>query len=107
MWILIGLVVLGAALATVWGVRWGASPAELRAAMTGDEWLAGRRTRVRMTRAITVNARPAEVWPWLAQLGRGAGWYSYDRLDNGGRRSAEHVVTWIPEPALGDAAATN
>jgi len=44
------------------------------------------------------------VWPWLAQNGRGAGWYSWERLDNGGRASARHIVQWIPEPAVGDAA---
>jgi hypothetical protein len=38
-------------------------------------------------------------------LGRGAGWYSLDRIDNGGRASARHIVGWIPPPRLGDAAA--
>jgi hypothetical protein len=34
------------------------------------------------TRAITVNAWPEHVWPWLAQMGRGrGGLYSYDWLD--------------------------
>jgi hypothetical protein len=37
------------------------------------------------------------------QIGRGAGWYSYDWLDNGRKLSAQHLVSWIPEPALGDA----
>lgn len=72
--------------------------------MMGDDWLdGGQRARVRMTRAVTVEAEADEVWPWLAQLGRGAGWYSIDRLDNGGRRSARHLVSWVPEPAVGDA----
>jgi hypothetical protein len=58
-----------------------------------------------MTRAISLNKPPEVVWPWLSQIGRGAGWYSYDRLDNGGKASARHLVTWIPEPQLGDATA--
>jgi hypothetical protein len=58
-----------------------------------------------MTRAVTVAAPVDSVWPWLAQLGRGAGWYSFDRLDNGGKRSADHLVSWVPEPELGDASA--
>lgn len=34
------------------------------------------------TRAITIDARPAHVWPWLAQMGKGrGGLYSYDWLD--------------------------
>ncbi len=83
---------------------WGASAAEVAMAMTGDEWLAGGPpVGVRMTRAIWIEAPPETVWPWLAQMGRGAGWYSYDRLDNGGRPSARHIVSWIPEPRLGDA----
>ena len=58
-----------------------------------------------LTRAISINKSPEVVWPWLAQIGRGAGWYSYDRLDNGGKASARHLVSWIPEPQLGDASA--
>lgn len=58
-----------------------------------------------MTRAISIRAHPERVWPWIAQLGRGAGWYSFDWLDNGCRTSAWHIVSWIPEPGLGDATA--
>lgn len=74
--------------------------------LPGDVYLADESAaRTVMTRAISIAATPEQVWPWLAQLGRGAGWYSYDRADNGGRQSARHVVPWIPEPELGDAAA--
>ena len=74
--------------------------------MPGDEYLEGeRRARVVMTRAISINAQPERVWPWLSQLGRGAGWYSVDWLDNGRKVSAWHIVSWIPEPRLGDATA--
>jgi hypothetical protein len=74
--------------------------------MPGDEYLVtGSPTRVAMTRAISIDAPSAQVWPWLAQLGRGAGWYSVDFLDNGRRESARHIVSWIPEPAPGDATA--
>lgn len=59
-----------------------------------------------MTRAISINAPPERVWPWISQLGRGAGWYSVDWLDNGRKISARHIVSWIPEPRLGDATAT-
>ncbi len=87
-------------------MNWGATPEEIASAGAADEWFEGvPGSRTRMTRAISIEAPPKAVWPWLAQIGRGAGWYSYDRLDNGGRPSARHIVRWIPEPRVGDAAA--
>ena len=84
---------------------WGATADEVAVALPGDEWLDdGPPTRACMTRATWIEAPAERAWPWIAQMGRGAGWYSYDRLDNGGRPSARHIVGWIPEPQLGDAA---
>src|SRR3546814_3812811 len=35
------------------------------------------------TRAVTINARPQNIWPWLVQMGYGrGGFYSYDWLEN-------------------------
>jgi hypothetical protein len=46
-----------------------------------------------ITHAITINAPSEMVWPWLVQLGSyRAGWYSYDRIDNGGRPSARKII---------------
>jgi uncharacterized protein YndB with AHSA1/START domain len=43
--------------------------------------------------AVTIDAPPDRVWPWLVQMGADrAGWYSYDRLDNGGRASSREIV---------------
>jgi hypothetical protein len=48
--------------------------------------------RVVATRCITLAAPPDQVFPWLRQMGfRRAGWYSYDWLDNLGRRSATRI----------------
>lgn len=89
-----------------WGMWWGSTPAERDRTMPGDDYLdGGPPDRVAMTRAISIDASPDQVWPWIAQLGRGAGWYSVDWLDNGRKTSARHIVSWIPEPALGDATA--
>lgn len=89
-----------------WGMRWGATPDECAMPMPGDAYIeGGPPARVAMTRAVSLQAPPDVVWPWLAQLGRGAGFYSIDRLDNGGRTSARHIVSWIPAPNLGDASA--
>ena len=85
---------------------WGATAEEVAMPMSGDEWLDdASASRLRMTRATTIEAPPEVLWPWIAQVGRGAGWYSYDRLDNGGRPSARHIVSWIPQPRVGDSAA--
>jgi len=102
--IVLGLVCKSALL--WWGTRWGSTSAERAIEMPGDDYLeGGRRVRVAMTRAISINVRPERVWPWVSQLGRGAGWYSVDWLDNGRKTSAWHIVLWIPEPQLGDATA--
>ena len=63
------------------------------------------------THAITIDAPPEQVWPWIAQMGSGrAGWYSWDAIDNGGTPSATSIVpafqTVIPGdimPAVPDA----
>ena len=90
---------------TLWAARWGATDYECLMPMAGDEYLAGGPpAKVVMTRAVTIDAPTETVWPWLAQLGRGAGWYSYDFLDNGAKLSANHIVSWIPPPQEGDAA---
>ena len=42
------------------------------------------------THAITIDAPPEAVWPWIAQMGAGrAGWYSWDVIDNGGTAKCE------------------
>ena len=84
----------------------GATPEEIASASTAAHWYDGvPGARLQMTRAIAVEAPPENLWPWLAQNGRGAGWYSWDRLDNGTRASAQHIVQWIPGPRVGDASA--
>jgi proline iminopeptidase len=55
------------------------------------------------THGVTIAAPPRTVWPWLAQMGAGrAGWYSWDFLDNGGRRSANELVAGWERIAVGD-----
>jgi hypothetical protein len=45
------------------------------------------------THAITIDAPPERVWPWIVQMGSDrAGWYSWDAIDNGGRPSATSIV---------------
>jgi hypothetical protein len=64
-----------------WMLAWGAGPDEIDAALPGDELVP--QPRNRWTRAITIDAPPAAVWPWLVQIGQGrGGLYSYDWLEN-------------------------
>jgi hypothetical protein len=80
-------------------VRPLAGEAERR--LPGDEALPGR--SVRWTHGITIDARPAEIWPWLIQMGCGrAGWYSYDGLDNGGVPSADRIVGELQRAGVGE-----
>ena len=45
-----------------------------------------------VTRAIR-DRRASRTWPWLSQMGSSrGGWYSYDRIDNGGRPSADRIL---------------
>ena len=70
--------------------NWGATADEIDGAVVGDDLCADARTVA--TRCITIAASPAEVFPWIRQMGFGrAGWYSYDWIDNLGRRSATTV----------------
>jgi hypothetical protein len=73
-----------------WHLRWGATDAELAATMPGDDLLP--HSQFRPTRAITIDAPPAAVWPWLVQVGCGrAGFYSNDLLDNFARPSLREI----------------
>jgi hypothetical protein len=80
-----------------WHLHWGATLAEARAAMPGDDLCRSR---------ISPRARPSEVWPWLAQAGYGrAGFYSYDLLDNLGRPSPTAIMPQWQRAHVGHVAA--
>src|SRR5918912_3240956 len=82
-------------------LRWGATEQELSRTMPADEIV--RAPTFNATRAVTVNAQPSDIWPWIVQMGFGrAGWYSYDLLDNLGRSSAEMVMPELQELRIGD-----
>jgi hypothetical protein len=56
-----------------------------------------------LTHAIDLAVDPERAWPWLVQMGAGrAGWYSWDGIDNGGRRSADRLVPELQHVAVGD-----
>jgi len=87
--------------------RSGATDDEVRAQLPGDDlvhdplWVS--------TRAITIEAPPSSVWPWIAQMGfpaYRAGWYTphwLDRLQWGiTDRSSEEIREELQSVAVGD-----
>jgi hypothetical protein len=55
------------------------------------------------THAITIDAPPEQVWPWIAQMGAGrAGWYSWDAIDNGATPSATSIRPELQKVVPGD-----
>jgi hypothetical protein len=87
-------------------LRWGASAEEVRAPFPGADLIPGARRGATM--AVTIDAPPADVWPWLAQMGCDrAGWYSWDRLDNGGVTSAREIHPDWQQLDVGDRLASS
>ncbi|MEU4813717.1 SRPBCC family protein [Nocardia fluminea] len=86
---------------------WGATRDEAERTMPGDELLPN--PEIRTTRAITVAADPAAIWPWLVQIGPGRGGaYTYDWIENLlglDMHSADEILPEFQHPALGDAIA--
>ena len=61
--------------------NWGATKRECLTTFPGDEEVSDPATVV--TRAVTVEAPAADIWPWLIQIGQDrAGFYSYQWLEN-------------------------
>lgn len=74
---------------------------ERRELLPGDDRIP--ESRGSSTHAITIQSKALDVWPWLVQMGcNRAGFYSYDRLDNAGRPSAEHIVPELQSINVGD-----
>jgi hypothetical protein len=86
-------------------MTWGATADEAHATLPGDELLTG--ADGASTRAVTIEAPRAAVWPWLAQMGprpRG-GVYSYDWIENLlglDIHSVDYVMPEFQHPEPGD-----
>jgi hypothetical protein len=86
-------------------LTWGATDAEAAARLPGDELL--EEADGVATRAIEIEAPPAAVWPWIAQIGpapRG-GAYTYDWVENLlglDMHSVDRVLPEFQHPQVGD-----
>jgi len=85
-------------------LHWGARPDETAASFRGDELLPC--ADVVTTRAITIEAQPKQIWPWLVQMGSGrAGTYTYDWIENLfglDMHSAEVILPQFQDLRVGD-----
>ena len=77
---IVTLVVIISILLTPWMDRWRTTPEERTAEYPGDEFLLNPKRII--NRAVTVNATPAHIYPWIVQMGADkAGMYSYTWLE--------------------------
>ena len=77
-----GAAVYGAIAVVAWPLHraWGSDPADHALTLPGDR--AARNPALELQHAVTIDALPQDVWPWLVQIGQDrAGFYSYDWLE--------------------------
>jgi hypothetical protein len=76
--------------------RWNTVGDEATRALPGDERVPA--PAITQTLAVTINARPEAVWPWLAQIGQErGGLYSYELLENLARCQIRNADRIVPE----------
>jgi hypothetical protein len=81
-----------------WHLKWGTTPAEYATAWPGTELIANPATPA--IHAITIQAPPERIWPWIRQIGRErAGFYSYTWLENLFGGDIHNVYVLMPEAA--------
>jgi hypothetical protein len=109
--ILIGLGLLAGAAAVGYGLvirpwwrQWGSSPEETSRTLPGDDLIP---VATGETRAITIDAGRAAIWPWLVQMGYGrGGWYTYETMGMEWQ-SADRILPEHQELAVGDVMPTH
>jgi hypothetical protein len=79
------------------GDRWGVTESETLRSYPCDDLVAS--PALQAWRGVRVEAPAAMVWPWVAQVRLAP--YSYDWIDNLGRRSPQELAG-LPEPQAGD-----
>jgi hypothetical protein len=79
------------------GDRWGVSDSEITRAYPCDDFVTA--PALAAWRGVSVQAPSEAVWPWVAQVRLAP--YSYDWIDNLGRRSPRELVG-LPEPYVGE-----
>ena len=83
------------------GDRWGVTDSEMSRGYPCDDFVAA--PTLRAWRGVSVAAPTTAVWPWVGQVRLAP--YSYDWIDNLGRRSPRQLMG-LPEPQVGEAFTT-
>lgn len=83
------------------GDRWGVTDVEIARHYPCDDIVPS--PVLAAWRGVTVHATPALVWPWITQIRLAP--YSYDWIDNLGRRSP-HELRTLQEPIAGESFTT-
>jgi hypothetical protein len=78
------------------GDRWGVTDAEVVRTYPCDDFVPA--PALQAWRGVTVQAAPSAIWPWVTQIRLAP--YSYDWIDNAGRRSPQELLA-VPEPVVG------
>jgi hypothetical protein len=79
------------------GDRWGVTDSEMVRSYPCDGFVAS--PTLRAWRGVCIEAPVEAVWPWVVQVRLAP--YSYDWIDNLGRRSPRRLVG-LPDPQVGD-----
>jgi hypothetical protein len=79
------------------GDRWGVTESETSRSYPCDELVTS--PALQLWRGVDVGTPPGAVWPWVAQVRVAP--YSYDWIDNRGRRSPRELLG-LPEPRVGE-----
>ena len=84
-----------------WQLRWGATDEEVSQCLPGDDIV--QEPSFNATRAVTIKAESQNIYPWIVQMGlKRAGWYSYDLLDNLGKKSSSKILEEYQNIKIGD-----
>lgn len=79
------------------GDRWNVTDEEVGRHYPCDDFVSS--PRMQAWRGVTVLTTPEVLWPWVAQIRLAP--YSYDCVDNLGRRSPRELLG-LPEPTVGE-----
>lgn len=79
------------------GDRWGVTDSETSRSYPCDDFVAA--PPLQLWRGVRIGASAEAVWPWVAQVRLAP--YSYDWIDNLGRRSPRQLMG-LPEPRVGE-----